>query len=163
VYIVEQGEPASELYLILSGEVEVHQDAPDGTRHMLGTHGPGEFFGELAIAHTTGRMANVIARDAVTCMVFSRGAATAWAGRGDVSELEGVQQVAAEPDVPVNATTVVDVSGQIGKKIAAIAAHRTQYPIEPEMFPTWMLTEMIGREYFVRVHPPVEPEHDLFG
>ena len=163
VYIVEQGEPPTELYLILSGEVEVHQDGPDGTRRFLDRKGPGEFFGELAIAHTTTRSANVIARDAVTCMVFSRGVSTAWAGRGAASELDGLQLAGAESDVPLGATTVVDVSSQIDKKIAAIAAHRTQYPIEPSMFPTWMLTEMMGREYFVRVHPPVEPEPDLFG
>jgi LmbE family N-acetylglucosaminyl deacetylase len=71
-----------------------------------------------------------------------------------------VGEDADTPDRP--ATTVIDVSAYIDQKIAAIAAHRTQYPIEPAMFPREMLVEMMGREHFLRIHPPVEPEADLF-
>ncbi|HEV2109329.1 MAG TPA: hypothetical protein VGR16_13795, partial [Thermomicrobiales bacterium] len=59
------------------------------------------------------------------------------------------------------ATTVIDVSRQVNRKVAAIAAHRTQFPIEPGMFPASMLQEMFGTEYFLRVHPPSEPERGL--
>ena len=50
-------------------------------------------------------------------------------------------------------TTAIDVSAHVDRKIAAIAAHRTQYPIDPTMLPLAMLEEMMGREYFVRVAP----------
>jgi hypothetical protein len=42
-----------------------------------------------------------------------------------------------------------------------MAAHRTQYPIEPDMFPMAILREMLGREYFVRIQPPPELEAEL--
>ena len=161
--IVEQGEPATSLYLILSGSVEVNQDVADGSRTLLRNLGSGDFFGELAIADGTARTANVVAIDSVTCLVFSKGVRTPWAGRGGVSALNGLA-AEAPGEAPISgATTVVDVTSAIGKKIAAIAAHRTQYPIDPAMFPEWLLVEMMSREYFVRVHPPVEPERDLFG
>ena len=53
-------------------------------------------------------------------------------------------------------TIAIDVSAQVDQKIRAIAAHRSQFPIEPELFPQTMLDEMLGREYFVRVLPPQE-------
>ncbi len=40
-YIVEQGEPGSSLYLVLSGEAEVVHEQADGTRRSLARIGPG--------------------------------------------------------------------------------------------------------------------------
>jgi LmbE family N-acetylglucosaminyl deacetylase len=167
-YIVEQGEPATSLYLILSGQVDIAQDQPDGTRVPLRREGPGEFFGELGLAGKTRRTAHVIAVDSVTCLVFSRRASTGYDARGVATanvalpspEISGDGQ---GPGIPAGATTVIDVRDFVDRKIGAIAAHRTQYPIEPEMFPPWMLREMMGHEYFVRVHPPPDVETDLGG
>jgi len=159
--IVEQDEPADSLYLILTGTVEARQEQPDGSVALLSTRGPGDFFGELGVVGGR-RTAHVIARDSVTCMVFSPGEQTMFAGRGGVSQLSGVAAADATGEEQP-ATAVIDVSAHIDQKIAAIAAHRTQYPIEPSIFPRSMLLEMMGREHFVRIHPPVEPESDLFG
>jgi LmbE family N-acetylglucosaminyl deacetylase len=51
------------------------------------------------------------------------------------------------------ATTCIDVNSYVDRKIAAVAAHRIQYPIAPDMLPLPMLQELMGREYFVRVLP----------
>jgi LmbE family N-acetylglucosaminyl deacetylase len=164
VFIVEQGEPATSLFLILSGFVDVIRDQPDGSRATLRRQGPGEFFGELALARNTTRTAHVVAAESVTCLVFSPGTLTAYAGRGGISNLSAAILPDAESMGAVGpATTVVDVSDFVDRKLAAIAAHRTQYPIDPDMFPQWMALEMMGREYFARVYPPVEPEDELFG
>jgi LmbE family N-acetylglucosaminyl deacetylase len=167
-YIIEQGEPAKSLYLILSGDVEIAQDQPDGSRHAIRRQGPGEFFGEVGLAGNTTRSAHVIAVDSVTCLVFSYHAATAFEARG--TGAADVARPSVEtggdghgPRIPTGATTVIDVQDFVDRKIGAIAAHRTQYPIEPEMFPSWMLREMLGHEYFVRVYPPPDVETDLMG
>jgi LmbE family N-acetylglucosaminyl deacetylase len=163
--IVEQGEPGESLYLILSGYVDVFQDQADGTQSHLRRQGPGEFFGELALARRITRTAHVVAADSVTCLVFSPGKPTPFAGRGGISDLarivEGDSSGSVAPSL--QATTVIDVTAFADMKLAAIAAHRTQYPIEPEMFPPWMVRDMLGMEHFVRVHPPVEPESELLG
>ncbi len=161
--IVEQGEPASCLYLILSGEADVVQEQEDGTLHQLSRLGPGEFFGELGVAYGTVRSASVIAVDAVTCLVLSPSAPTPFAGRGSDARLTGVPLDTTGGDVGATATTVIDVSRQVTRKVAAIAAHRTQFPIDPGMFPASMLQEMFGTEYFVRIHPGREPETDMLG
>src|SRR6266508_2813753 len=163
VSIVEQGEEAHTLYLILSGEVDVAQDAPDGQRTVIRRQRAGEFFGELGVAHGEARTAHVIAVGGVTCLVFARRPATPWAGRGGVSPLSSEVDGPAGA-VPIQgATAVIDVRPVIDRKVAAMAAHRSQYPIEPEMFPAWLLEEMMGHEWFVRVQPPLEPESDLCG
>ena len=157
--IVEQGEPAASLYLILSGEVEVVHEQEDGSLRQLSRLGTGEFFGELGVAHGVERSANVIAVDAVTCLLLSPSAPTQFAGRGPDAGFTGT----AFGPAPIGstATTVIDVSRQVSRKVAAIAAHRTQFPIEPSMFPASMLQDMFGQEHFVRVHPPLDTETDM--
>ena len=162
IYILEQGEPPKSLYLILSGEVEVTEEGPDGTMRLLSRMGPGEFFGELGIVHRAARTAHVIAADCVTCLVLSPHEHTAFASRG--TSVPG--QVmwpgdSIQGEAAGETTTVIDVSQYVERKIAAAAAHRTQFPIRPDMFPLSLLEEMMGKEYFLRAYPPGEPETEL--
>lgn len=160
-YIVEQGETGRSLFLIVSGAAEVAEEPTPGDVRTLRRLGPGEFFGELALVHAQPRSAHVIALDAVTCLVFSPAPPTLFSGRGPGASLtDGADSEAAGPrrDGP---TTVIDVGAFVEQKIRAIAAHRTQFPIQPELFPMAMLREMLGREYFSRVLPAPEVESEL--
>lgn len=161
-YIIEQGEPATSLYLIISGEAEVVEETELGPQ-ILARRGPGEFVGEMGVAYGQPRMANVIAVESVTCLVLSMGAPSAFEGRGG-----GVKNdVSRVPDDPERftegATTRIDVGAYVRNKLAALAAHRTQYPIDPDMFPHAMLVEMFGVEYFQRIMPARPLEQDLFA
>lgn len=49
-YMVEQGEPATSLFLILSGQADVLHEGADGSLTKLNTIGPGQFFGEQGLA-----------------------------------------------------------------------------------------------------------------
>jgi LmbE family N-acetylglucosaminyl deacetylase len=162
-YIIEQGEAASSLYFIVSGNAKAVRENSDGGLEELEQLGAGQFFGEMGLATGNRRMAHVIASDHVTCMVFSPGAPTTFAGRGE----EG-QFATTTPDAPMHedlagATTCIDTSGYVLAKINAIAAHRTQYPISADMFPLPMLQAMFAKEYFIRVLPPLPLETSLFG
>jgi hypothetical protein len=160
--IIEQGEPGSSLYLILSGNVEVIKEKGDGELQQVARLGPGEFFGELALVHRQPRSAHVVAADDVTCLVLSPGEPSPFAGRGREARLaDALPLETFDEGGPEGATTCVDVSDYVDQKIAALAAHRSQYPIRPELFPPSLLRKMFGREYFVRVHPPVALEDDL--
>ena len=46
-----------------------------------------------------------------------------------------------------------DVSEQVMCKVEALSAYRSQFPLEPYMFPEFLLQEMFGREYFVASSP----------
>jgi LmbE family N-acetylglucosaminyl deacetylase len=155
-YIVEQGEKGMSLFLIVSGSARVADEPTPGELRTLRQLGPGEFFGELALVYERPRSAHVIAQDAVTCLVFSPGAPTPFAGRGPAASLTDPVHVTRADWPGEPPTTAIDVSAHVDQKIRAIAAHRSQFPIEPELFPRSMLTEMLGREYFVRALPPRE-------
>jgi LmbE family N-acetylglucosaminyl deacetylase len=155
-YVVEQGEAAAELFLILSGEAEVWQESSNGRREQLRRLAVGEFFGELGIARRRPRSADVIAAASLTCLVLSPAPPTQFAGRGQGARLAGTMpgtQANASPVAgnvrPSQGVISCDVSGQVTRKVEALSAYRSQFPLEPDMFPEFLLQEMFGCEYFV--------------
>jgi LmbE family N-acetylglucosaminyl deacetylase len=193
-YVVEQGEPSRELFVILSGHADAWQEADDGSRTYLRQMGPGEFFGELGVAGGRVRSAHVVAAEGLTCLVLSPAAPTLFAGRGEGARLPGTlpgpvgrAQAAAsggDPSAgpaagsaaglagvaagggdvaawPPVATAELDVTSQIGAKVGALCAYRSQFPLEPDMFPDLLLREMFGKEYFVQVLPPRQADTEL--
>jgi LmbE family N-acetylglucosaminyl deacetylase len=153
--IVEQGEPATSLCLILSGAVEVFEE-DDKSRRPLRTLTEGQFFGELGVAARQPRSASVAATGNVTCLVLSPSQATKYDGRGVgsrqfVTSLSDVGE-APEPDDASGGALRIDVCAYVDKKLAALAAHRSQYPIDVEAFPRSMLEEMYGVEHFRQVN-----------
>lgn len=158
-YIIEQGEMGKSLYLIISGEVEVVDETPEGESRPIIRLGPGHFFGERALVTHGPRSAHVIAVDTVTCLVFSPSAPTLFAGRGPSAGASDEER--ADAWRAREASACIDVSQHLDQKIAAIAAQRSQFPIKPELFPRSMLEEMLGREYFVRMLPAPAMESEL--
>jgi Cyclic nucleotide-binding domain len=162
---VEQGEVAAGLFLILSGAAEVWQQGRRGRRERAGRLGVGEFFGELGIARRRPRSRDVVAAGSLTCLVLSAAPPSTFAGRGPGARLAGAPP-GAQPDASPPAGTgraargvvCCDVSGQVMRKVGALSAYRSQFPLEPGMFPQSLLTEMFGREYFVAV-PAGRPVH----
>ena len=72
--VVAQGDPADDLYAVFSGELEVEITRPDGQREVVGTVGPGGFFGEIGLIHGVPRTATV-ARSRPTRLVRVPGTA----------------------------------------------------------------------------------------
>jgi LmbE family N-acetylglucosaminyl deacetylase len=194
-YVVEQGEAATELFMIISGSADAWQEQPDGTRKHLRRMGPGEFFGELGVAGHRPRSAHVVAVEGLTCLVLSPAAPAAFAGRGEGARLAGPVPGAREPagdagsaeaagtagatgsagaagsaEAPGSAgragahvaTARLDVAEQIEAKVGALCAYRSQFPMEPDMFPDFLLRELFREEYFVQVQPPRPLETELF-
>jgi LmbE family N-acetylglucosaminyl deacetylase len=159
-YIIEQGEVAKDLYLMLSGRAQAVLEEPDGSLRILAERGPGQFFGERGLALHRPRANHVIALENTTCLVFSSESPLAWLGRGAEATITGNSDNDTFRDNRTF-TTRIDVTEFVEQKVSAMAAHRTQYPISPDMFPMSMLHEMLGQEYFVRVLPPREIETSL--
>jgi LmbE family N-acetylglucosaminyl deacetylase len=103
----------------------------------------------------------VVVAESVTCLVFSPEAPTAFLGRGVDAHLTDSTKGAEQDQEQVMAeTTCIDVGPYLQHKIEAIAAHRSQFPLQPHLLPHTILQELMGQEYFVRVSPfvAVEPE-----
>lgn len=61
--VFSEGDPATDFYVIESGEVEILKDTDgDGTLEIIAVLGPGDFFGEGALLEATLRMRNASVR-----------------------------------------------------------------------------------------------------
>ena len=81
-----------------------------------------------------------------------------FAGRGRGARLAGAlpgaragASPAAESVRAGQGVVCCDVSGQVMRKVEALSAYRSQFPLEPGMFPEFLLQEIFGCEYFVAV------------
>jgi CRP/FNR family cyclic AMP-dependent transcriptional regulator len=63
--VVQEGDPALNLFIVASGHARVERDGV-----VVGTIAPGAFFGELALIEEHGRTATVIAEDELTCYLI---------------------------------------------------------------------------------------------
>jgi CRP-like cAMP-binding protein len=147
--MVEQGERGNSLYLIISGHAAViHEDAR-GARHPRQRLGPGEFFGAEAHALRSKHDASVVALDTVTCLVLSHAVPTEFAGRGEDAALGDFTRDATDNDGGEHDGLVrMDISAHLDHKVAALAAHRTQFAIEPEILPLAPVWQLLSQEYF---------------
>jgi LmbE family N-acetylglucosaminyl deacetylase len=152
-YLVEQGQAATTMYFLLSGQVEIRRETEDGRVLVVDLSGPGEFIGEEGIASGRPRNAHVVAVDDVTSLTFTAAAAVPQDGRAEQPRPRPAGPLPSDGRVAVGVSTCIDVSAFVGHKIRAVAAHRSQYPIDPGMFPDPILRELFGLEYFVQVLP----------
>jgi LmbE family N-acetylglucosaminyl deacetylase len=161
-YLIEQGEAATTMYFILSGQVEIRREGEDGGVRVVDRSGPGEFIGEQGIATGQPRNAHVVAVDDVTSLTFSASERVP-VDEGAQAPLLVTRSLPSGDRVDASVSTCIDVSSFVGHKIRATAAHRTQYPIDPSMFPDQILREMFGVEYFTQVLPERELDTSLFA
>ena len=151
--IVEQGEPGASLYLIVSGHAHVIAEDAHGAPQVLQTLGPGQFFGAAALAERRAHAASLVAADTVTCLVLSRQTPTAFDTRGG-TEWQGGDTTAAstaEQRHELNSLIRMDIAACLDRKVAALAAHRTQFAIKSELLALAPVWQMLRCEYFERV------------
>ena len=152
-FIIEQGEPATELFCILSGSADVVTERDDGELQHLWHNGPGCFMGEDGLATGRARNAHVIAREDVTCLVLSPGRPSTSAGRGAGAVARTAAPEPATGGIDEGASFTVDVRSALDRKVAALAAHRTQYAMEADLLPRSLLERLLGTEHFVVARP----------
>jgi CRP/FNR family cyclic AMP-dependent transcriptional regulator len=75
VCLFQEGDPASQLYIILSGQVQISRTHPTGDELVLAVLGPGELFGELAVLKDGAlRSADASALQVTRCLTLDRSA-----------------------------------------------------------------------------------------
>jgi hypothetical protein len=137
--------------------VEIRRESVDGHVRVIDQSGPGEFIGEQGIATGRPRNAHVVALDDVTSLTFRAAEPFPLRGRGEQAQLLPTRSLPSGDQVDARVSACIDVADFVGHKIRATAAHHSQYPIDPSMFPDPILREMFGVEYFIQVLP----EQDL--
>jgi len=148
-YIIEQGEPARELFCILSGSIDIVIEGDDGRMLEVATAGAGCFVGEDGLATGRPRNAHVIAREDVTCLVLASERPTRYAGRGGgVAHARSTPPTTGAMSVDVDGCFAIDVRPALDRKVAALAAHRSQYALDANLLPRSLLECLLGTEHF---------------
>jgi CRP-like cAMP-binding protein len=70
--IVTQGEGGEGFFVLVSGRAEAVRQRSDGTRVVVNTFGPADYFGELALLDDGLRTASVVASEPTQCLVLTR-------------------------------------------------------------------------------------------
>jgi LmbE family N-acetylglucosaminyl deacetylase len=162
-YLIEQGEEATMMHFLLSGQVEIRREGEDGRVRVVDRSGPGEFIGEEGIATGRPRNAHVVALDDVTSLTFLAAEPPSVDRHREQAVPLRTRSLPSGDQIDARVSTCIDVSDFVGHKIRATAAHRSQYPIDPTMFPDSILREMFGVEYFIQVLPERELDTSLLG
>ena len=70
--IVTQGKGGEGIFIITSGQAEAVRERVDGTKVVVNTFGPTDFFGEMALLSDGLRTASVVATEPTQCLVLTR-------------------------------------------------------------------------------------------
>lgn len=70
--IVTQGKGGAGLFIIVSGAAEAIRVRTDGSKTVVNTFGPTDFFGELALLDDEPRTASVVPTEDTECLVLSQ-------------------------------------------------------------------------------------------
>jgi CRP/FNR family cyclic AMP-dependent transcriptional regulator len=70
--IVTQGKGGAGLFIIVSGRAEAVLVRTDGSKAVVNTFGPTDYFGELALLDDEPRTASVVALEETECLVLSQ-------------------------------------------------------------------------------------------
>lgn len=70
--IVTQDKGGEGFFIIVSGKTEVIREQQDGTKTMINSLGPTDFFGELALLDDGLRTVSVVTTESTECLVLTR-------------------------------------------------------------------------------------------
>ena len=161
-YLIEQGEAATTMYLILSGHVEIRREDEDGDVSVLTVLGAGQFVGEEGIATGRPRNAHVVAVDDVTTPDLPR------RPRRSPSTSPGTRRSPARRG---RCPSGDRIDARVRHVRRRLRLRRPQdpgdgrpplaVPDRPRHVPRHVLQEMFGVEYFIQVLPERELDASL--
>ena len=122
--ILTTEQPGEAVYVILSGSAKVHVIRPDGTEVILAVLGPGEVVGEMSIADSLGRSADVATLEDSVLLWMDRSAF-----RTSVEEAPTLARNLAEvlsrrlrlTNTHLLSLATLDVPGRVASQLLALA------------------------------------------
>jgi CRP/FNR family transcriptional regulator, cyclic AMP receptor protein len=123
-HVITAEDPGETVYVVLEGSVKVYVTRSDGTEVVLAALGGGELIGEMNLADSLGRSANVITLEETNLLLMDRG--TFWAS---VEELPTMALNLANvlsrrlrmANAHLRSVAAMDVQGRVAAQLLALA------------------------------------------
>jgi CRP/FNR family transcriptional regulator, cyclic AMP receptor protein len=117
-------QPGEAIYLIIEGSVKIHLLTPEGTEVILAVLGPGEIVGEMSLADSLGRSANVttLEESAMLWMdrrTFRSGAESSTVLGGNLADV--LSRLLRLANAHLLSLATLDVPGRVASQLLALA------------------------------------------
>ena len=127
-HIFHEGDPGSQLYVILTGEVKVSRAGPRGAEVVFAVLLPGDLFGELALLEEGAlRTADAVAVEPTECLTLDRQALVAFMDAHPVRMWHLIRFLSSyirRKDESFAEVAFLDIQGRVARKLLDLA--RTQ-------------------------------------
>jgi CRP/FNR family cyclic AMP-dependent transcriptional regulator len=144
--IINEGEVADSLFIVLSGRMKVYASNAAGREVVIAFHGPGEYVGEMSLDGSP-RSASVMTVEPTTCAVVNRSSFREFLlahpefAMNLIEKL--IQRVRATTE-NVKSLALSDVYGRLVKLLLALAVERDGRIIVPERLTQQDIAERVG-------------------
>ncbi|GAB3557717.1 Crp/Fnr family transcriptional regulator [Spelaeicoccus albus] len=122
--LFDEGDPGSELYVIVTGKLKLGRTASDGRENLLSILGPGEMFGELSLFDPGPRTATVTAVSDCTLLGLANNHLMTWLdGRPEAARnlLQALAARLRRTNDTVGDLVFSDVPGRVAKALLDLA------------------------------------------
>jgi len=153
--IVSEGDRADTIFLIVSGSVKIFVTGADGRRVVLGTQGPGQYFGEIGLRDGV-RSASVLTSEPCRLGVLERKAFLRFLSSHPETALALIGQLADRTRTlteRVRDLALLDVYGRLAKLLLSLAREENGRLVVPPGVTQHEMGERIGasREMVSRI------------
>jgi CRP/FNR family cyclic AMP-dependent transcriptional regulator len=145
--ILNEGDPAGPLYIILSGKVKAYLSNEEGKEVTLSEQCAGSYFGELSLLDDEPRSASICAQEKTTCGIITKSDFKSWLMQNpDVVSgvIKGLTQRIRHLTDNVRGLALLDVYGRLSKLLRELASELDGKLIIPNRPSQQELACMIG-------------------
>lgn len=154
--IINEGDQANAMYLVVTGKVRVYVSDESGKEFILNTMGPGDYFGELALLDDEVRSASVITTEKSTfSIIYKDDFSKVILSHPNIALvlLKNLSNTVRQLTENVKTLALQDVYGRIRKTLLSLAVERNGETLIEERLTQQDIANRIGssREMVARI------------
>ncbi len=154
--LVHEGDNTDSLYAIETGKVKVFLSDEDGKEIILNTHGPGEYFGEIALIDEAPRSASVITLEDSKMYLITKRDFEDFLAKNPTTALrliKGLTLRIRSLTENVKSLALMDVYGRVARTLLTLAEKRDDMLVIPRRLTQRDIASMVGasREMVSRI------------
>ncbi|MGD2073976.1 MAG: Crp/Fnr family transcriptional regulator [Gammaproteobacteria bacterium] len=154
--IINEGDSSDTLYIVLSGRVKAYLSDEQGKEIVLNFHGPGEYFGEMALFDDAPRSASVVTLERSRLSIISRTDFTGCVSRNPELALQiirGLVRRLRTATENVRSLALMDVYGRVARLLLHLAEPENGHLVIREQLTQQDIADRVGssREMISRI------------